>query len=38
MDNPEIQYGNSSNFPTKTQAQTISNIKSTITLELLDID
>ena len=36
--NPESQYCDSSHFPTQTSAQASSNIKSTISFELLDLD
>ena len=36
--NPETQYCDSSHFPTQTSAQASSNIKSTISFELLDLD
>ena len=36
--NPETQYCDSSHFPAQTPAQASSNIKSTISLELLDLD
>ena len=36
--NPETQYCDSTHFPAQTPAQASSNIKSTITLEPLDID